>query len=258
VRRAAPALAALAALIAAAPAAADAPPNWRPHVNEARAWAVKRVGRVSFAVRTENEFWAFRPDRVVHSASVIKAMFMVAYLNRAHVRDRPLSEEQRELLSRMIRRSDNIAATTIRNIVGDAALVRLAHRAHMTRFAPAPIWGLSHITARDQTRLFLKIETFIPKRHRATAMTLLRTIIPEQRWGVARARPPQWKIYFKGGWGAGTGLVDHQVAQLRRGKLRVAIAIMTTGNPNHAYGKATLQGVAKRLLRGLGAVTPVG
>jgi Beta-lactamase enzyme family len=254
VRRAALALLVLAAVPATA--AADAPENWRPHVDEARAYAVSRLGDVSFAVRTEEDFRAFRPDRVVHSASVIKAMFMVAYLNRAVVRDRPLRPEARALLSKMIRRSDNTAATRIRNIVGDAALMRLARRAHMTRFAVAPIWGLSHITARDQTRLFLKIEDFIPERHRATAMTLLRTIVPAQRWGVARARPSHWKLYFKGGWGSGSGAVDHQVAELRRGKLRVAVAIMTTGNPSHKYGKATLEGVAKRLLQGLDAVRP--
>jgi Beta-lactamase enzyme family len=256
VRRIALAFAVLALLPATA--AADAPQRWKPHVDEASAYAVKRLGQVSFAVRTEKRFWAFEPDRVVPSASVIKAMFMVAYLNRAHVRDRPLSSGRRELLSKMIRRSDNNAATTIRNIVGDAALVRLAHRTHMTRFATAPIWGLSHVTARDQSRFFLKIETLIPERHRATAMTLLRTIVPEQRWGVARARPSHWKLYFKGGWGSGTGAVDHQVAQLRRGDLRVALAIMTTGNPSHKYGKATLEGVAKRLLKGLNAVNPRG
>jgi beta-lactamase class A len=254
VRRAALALALLAAFPAAA--AGDAPEGWRPHVDDARADAVSRLGEVSFAVRTEKDFWAFRPDRVVHSASVIKAMLMVAYLNRAGVRDRPLRPEARTLLSRMIRRSDNNAATAIRNIVGDAALVRLARRAHMTRFSSAPIWGLSQVTARDQTRLFLAIETFIPKRHRAIAMTLLRTIVPEQRWGIARARPRMWKVYFKGGWGSGTGAVDHQVAQLRHGRLRVAVAIMTIGNPSHAYGKATLEGVARRLLRGLNGVEP--
>jgi hypothetical protein len=255
VRRVAPALAAVLTLAAATPAAADAR-HWRPGVNAARTWALGRAGHVSFALRTEDGFWALRPDRVVHSASVIKAMFMVAYLNRAHVRDRPLSSRGRALLSDMIRRSDNDAATTIRNIVGDAALIRLAHRAHMTRFAPAPIWGLSQVTARDQSRFFMRIDRFIPPRHRATAMTLLRTIVPAQRWGIARARPSHWTLYFKGGWGSGTGLVDHQVAQLRRGRLRVAIAIMTTENPDHAYGKATLEGVARRLLRGLDTVTP--
>jgi len=252
VRRAALALLVLAGLPATA--AAEPPENWRPHVNDARAYAVSRLGEVSFAVRTEDDFRAFRPDRVVHSASVIKAMLMVAYLNRAGVRDRPLRPGPRGLLSRMIRRSDNDAATTIRNLVGDAALVRLARRARMTRFFPHPVWGLSHVTARDQTRLFLKIEKFIPKRHRASAMTLLRTVVPEQRWGIARARPSRWKLYFKGGWGSGSGAVDHQVAQLRRGDLRVAVAIMTTGNPSHEYGKQTLEGVARRLLRGLDAV----
>jgi hypothetical protein len=30
-------------------------------------------------------------------------------------------------------------------------------------------------------------------------------VIPSQRWGVGRVRPRGWSIYFKGGWGAGTG-----------------------------------------------------
>ena len=46
------------------------------------------------------------------------------------------------------------------------------------------------------------------------------------------------------------------MAQLRRGDLRVSVAIMTTGNPSHEYGNATLEGVAKRLLRGLNGVKP--
>jgi hypothetical protein len=79
VRRAAPALAAVLSLAAAAPASADAPRDWRPDVKDARAWALGRAGRVSFALRTEDRLWALRPDRIVHSASVIKAMLMVAY-----------------------------------------------------------------------------------------------------------------------------------------------------------------------------------
>ena len=36
-----------------------------------------------------------------------------------------------------------------------------------------------------------------------------------------------------------------------RGEHRVAIAVLTVGNPSHAYGKATLRGVSRRLMRGL-------
>jgi hypothetical protein len=45
--------------------------------------------------------------------------------------------------------------------------------------------------------------------------------------------------------------VDHQVALLTRGSERVSLAILTYADGSHAYGKETLRGVAKRLLRGL-------
>ena len=32
----------------------------------------------------------------------------------------------------------------------------------MTRFATHPLWGLSRITARDQTRMWLRFESFVP------------------------------------------------------------------------------------------------
>jgi hypothetical protein len=122
----------------------------------------------------------------------------------------------------------------------------------MRAFSPAPIWGMSRVDAADQTLFFLHVERFVPSRHRATAMRLLSSIVPSQRWGIASVRPRGWALYFKGGWGSGTGAVDHQVALLRRGKRRVSVAILTTNSPSHAYGKATLRGVAARLLRGLG------
>ena len=177
-------------------------------------------------------------------------MFLVTYLRQAS--DRELEASDRRLLAPMIRRSDNVTATRIRDIVGNAAIVRLAERAGMTRFEIEPVWGLSRITARDQTQFFLGIERLLPERHRAYALRLLRTIVPAQRWGMAQVIPERWRLHFKGGWGSGTGAVDHQVGLLRRGDYRVAIAVLTTGSPSHAYGKATLRGVSRRLMRGLG------
>ena len=78
-----------------------------------------------------------------------------------------------------------------------------------------------------------------------------------QRWGIAQVQPSGWRLYFKGGWGSGTGWVDHQVALLTRGDQRVSVAILTYHDGTHAYGLATLRGIAARLLRGLGAAEPV-
>jgi beta-lactamase class A len=230
------------------PATAQA---WTPHIARAARWAGERQGSVTFAVRTEDRLWGRGLDRQVPSASVFKAMLLVTYLRRSSVRHRSLADADRALLRPMIRRSDNTAATRVRDIVGNAAVVRLAHRAGMTRFAVADVWGLSRVTARDQTKFFLHIERLLPARHRAYALKLLRTIVPSQRWGMAQVIPDGWTLYFKGGWGSGTGAVDHQVGLLARGEDRVAIAVLTVNSPSHDYGKETLRGVSSRLLAGL-------
>jgi hypothetical protein len=224
---------------------------WKPHVAAAAEWAATRQGSITFAVRTDEQLWGRGLDRQVPSASVFKAMLLTTYLRRHDVRHRDLTAADKALLAPMIRRSDNVAATRVRDIVGNAAVVRLAHRVGMTRFVIAPVWGMSQITARDQTKYFLHIDRFVPKRHRDYAMRLLRTIVPSQRWGVAQVIPGGWRLSFKGGWGSGTGAVDHQVGLLQRGEDRVAIAVLTLNSPSHDYGKATLRGVAKRLLTGL-------
>ena len=90
------------------------------------------------------------------------------------------------------------------------------------------------------------------RRHRADGDAPAQHDRAARSAGGSPARGPRgWALYFKGGWGSGSGAVDHQVALLRRGKRRLSLAILTTGNPGHEYGKATLEGVARRLLRGL-------
>lgn len=240
--------------LAVAPAVAAKPSfeSWRPGLEEARAYAATRVGTISFAVRTPRKLYRSDAYRTYPSASVVKAMLMVAYLNHDSVRRRPLGPGDEALLEPMVRWSDNVAATRIRDFVGNGALEHLARRVGMSRFATHPIWGVSQITAAGQAKLFLRIDRFVVRRHRRSAMRLLNTVVPEQRWGIAQVRPRSWALYFKGGWGSGSGAVDHQVALLRRGKRRVAVAVLTVGSPSHAYGKQTLEGVARRLLRGLG------
>jgi hypothetical protein len=224
---------------------------WKPDVPAAERWAAQRHGEISFAVRTERHLYDVDVRRSVPSASVLKAMLLVAYLREPGVRGRRLRGADRALLTPMVRWSDNVAATRVRDIVGNDGLLRLARRTGMRRFRPAAIWGLSRIDAADQTRFFLHIERFAPRRHRRYALRLLGSIVPSQRWGIADVRPPGWALYFKGGWGLGSGAVDHQVALLRRGERRLSVAILTTSSPSHDYGKRTLRGVAARLLRGL-------
>jgi hypothetical protein len=223
---------------------------WRPDMAAATAYARGRTGDIAFAVRTADRFEGYRPDHQEWSASVVKAMLLVAYLDQPSVRGRALSPGEQAVLGPMIRISDNDDAQQIFDTVGQGSLSALARRVGMTHFATNPVWGETQITARDQTRFFLGIDGFVAARHRSYAMRLLRSVTPAQRWGIGELAPAGWRLYFKGGWGYGTGLEDHQVALLVRGCARVSLAVLTMRDGSHPYGKETLKGIFARLLRG--------
>jgi hypothetical protein len=214
-------------------------------IRRARSFAAAREGRVAFAVLDRRH----RPRgllRTSHfaSASVSKAMLMVAVLRRAG--SRRLHDGERDLLRPMITFSDNDAASAIYATVGGGGLRRVAHAAGMRQFADVGHWAGARITAADQVRLFLRIDRLVPKRHRRYARDLLSSIVKEQCWGIAAAaRRARLKIFFKGGWRQG---ITHQVALVERGRQRLAIAVLTGGSPSEAYARETIERIATRLL----------
>jgi beta-lactamase class A len=224
--------------------------GWGPNVRAARRWARGRAGRVRFAVvGLTGRLRTFQGARTAPMASLFKAMLLAAYLNRA--RDRDLHGWERDLLNPMIRRSDDVAATRVRDMLGPGPIVRIARRAHMRDFSYHSVWGLSRASPRDQARFFSRWDRYVPERHERYARYLLSNIVSGQRWGIAQARPKGWRIYFKGGWGDGSGRVNHQTAFLERRRCRVTISVMTEFNPNHRYGSQTQRGIAARLLDGV-------
>lgn len=241
-----------AALLLVSPTAGTAATHqWRPHIAAARRYARHRAGEVAFAtIDQRGRFRGYRVKSTAPMASTFKVMLLASLLRKRA--DHPLSRRDRQLLAPMIRRSDNVAATTVRDMVGRRRIRRLARVAGMRDFQYNPVWGLSRSSPRDEVRFMYHLQRYIPRRHRAFARYLLSHVIRSQRWGIGRVVPPGWKLFLKGGWGSGTGLVDHQVALLKRGRKRIALAIFTQFNPDHAHGKRTLRGVASRLLAGLG------
>ena len=214
----------------------------------ARRYARSRQGVVAFAV-LEN---GGRPRGLLRttrfpSASVSKAMLLVAYLRKAG--SRRLSETERAILRPMIVVSDNIAADTVYRQVGGSGLHAVARAAIMRKFADAGYWANAQITAADQARFFLRIDRLVPAAHRPYARKLLSSVTGPQRWGIpVAARRHRLKSFFKGGWRAG---ITHQVALLerRRGRARLSLAVLTSGAPSGAYGEQTIEHLAARVLR---------
>jgi hypothetical protein len=238
----------------AAPGATPRGPFPSAHaVRAARRWADRRRGRVSWAViRSDGRMAGAHRTREHFSASTSKAMLLVAALRR--IGGSRIPPGLARLLGPMIIRSGNDEADAVRAIVGDAGLLDVARAAHMRSFHPNGTWSNVRLTAADQARLFLRIDRLVPRRHRSYARTLLRSIVPEQSWGVpAAARPQGWQVLFKGGW---RKQIVNQSAQLERGSTRIAIVVLTDENPSQAYARATIEGITRRLVGGRRPLAP--
>jgi hypothetical protein len=199
---------------------------------------------VAFALMTEDgTIHGRNVDTPFRSASVTKAMLLVAVLRRAA--ERPLSTHERELLQPMITKSDNDAADEVYETVGDLGLQAVAEAAQMRSLQPVGALYETRITAADQARLFFRIDRLVPKRHRAYARRLLHGIAAPQWWGIATvARARHFTVFFKSGW---REEIEHQVALLERFGRRVSLAVLVSGE-SAADGRATEAGIASRIL----------
>jgi beta-lactamase family protein len=226
-------------------------------VERARRWARARRGHVSFAVADNTGATGLRSDDPYPAASLAKAMLLVAFLDRIDRDGRALSQRDNFHLDAMIRVSDNDSATAVFHSLGPTALLALARRAGMRSFAVGAGWSEARVTAADQAIFFLNLDRLLAPRRRAYARYLLSSVEPQQSWGVPQAARPRWQVFFKGGWRpAGRGQLVHQAALMERGPRRVAIAVLTEGNPSEEYGHQTIRGIASRLLRRVTAEPP--
>ena len=190
-------------------------------------------------------------DRQFPSASLSKAMVLVAFLRQAERRRAGPTPAEVQSLGYMIRLSDNESADAIYRKLGDGPMRELARAAGMRNFAISGHWAAARVTAADQARFFLALDDLTPPRYRALERGLLETVSPLQSWGIPQAARPRWRTYFKGGWRPEGGtMLEHQAAYLERGRRRVAIAVLTEGGTDDSYGRATQTGVARRLLAG--------
>jgi hypothetical protein len=219
----------------------------------ARRYLETRDGRASFAVLGDRGgLGGVDADRTYESASLVKAMILVAFLRLLDEEGRQPTELELARMDAMIRVSDNFSADDLYGDVGPDGLAEVAELAGMRDFAASSaFWGNSLVTAADQARLFLALDELVPREWRSYARGLLENVMPLHAWGIPETARPQWRVMFKGGWRPDDeeGQIVHQAALLERGSRRVAIAVLTDLNPGEVYGQQTIRGVTQRLLR---------
>ncbi len=208
-----------------------------------------RAGRASFAVmNSAGELSGVRMRERFETASVVKVMMLVAYLQMLSARHRSLDAHDTSLLYPMIHVSDNEAASAVLAIVGGAAVARVARESGMSDYAPGVgWWAYTQTSAADQARFFFALPQLIPPQFYGYARGLLSGIEPSQSWGVPPVARPRWQVFFKTGALPEEG-VFNEVARLERPGLTFTVAVFTAGEPSMSYGEQTIEGVAATLL----------
>jgi beta-lactamase class A len=217
-------------------------------------YADKRSGSVSIAVY---DAVAHRLVRVHHrdrmvTASIVKVDILQTLLNQ---RSGHLSEDERELATRMIEQSDNDAASALWDDVGGAAGVA-AYDADLgltqTRPAKDGRWGLTTTSATDQVtlvRALLDRSTLLSRSAQVFARHLMRHVTSAQAWGVSAGPTAGAVVGLKNGWLPVAS--DHyrwavnSIGWVRGSGRQYEIAVLTAHQPSEGYGIHTIEHLSR-------------
>jgi beta-lactamase class A len=228
-----------------------------------RAVEAARRGRVSFVAVEVDDPGAgvvCRLDSTSHfdSASVVKVIILGTLLRKDQAEHRSLTRTERALAWAMITRSDNGAASALWAATGRTWLQRFLNLAGMTHtiLGPGAAWGLTRITAADETRLLwllLQANRVLDTSSRDYALALMADVIGSQRWGVPAGAPRSLVVHVKNGWLplAPYGWRINSIGGFTGHGSRYSIVVLTQDNPSMAYGVRTVEAIAQVVNRDL-------
>ena len=229
------------------------------YVDLADAQAIAQASgvQVGFAVSDSsgNIIASYQGDQTEPSASITKAMLLVAYLRQAGA-STPTGAEDAQLTA-MIENSDNSAADATFQQVGAAAVQKVATDAGMTNFSltttdPLYVLGESRVTANDQAKFFAKINTLIPAPQLSYAQNLMSHLASTDQWGILSDGLPA-TIYSKAGWKQEpptNNWVLNQGAQVvpNNGGPAIGVAVISFGSTTQQTGEQLAQNITTKLL----------
>ena len=194
-----------------------------------------------------------------YAASAIKATILAALLRKAQEQHRNLTKNERRLAWLMITQSNDDAATALWNDVGFSRMQHFLNLAKMRQTRLNRAWGLSLLTAHDETLLLALLDgpnRILSLSSRVYAQYLMSHVIASQRWGVPAGAPRSVTVHVKNGWlpyPAGRNWEINSIGFFtsRHPQEVYTIAVLTHANPTMAYGIATIEDAAVAINRKL-------
>lgn len=192
-----------------------------------------------------------------HSASVIKVITLGALLYQLQQAHESLDSYQDELATAMITQSDNDAQDELWNEIGMPKLQAFLNAAGMnhTVLGQDDFWGLTEVNAHDELRLLQLLITqnkVLDAASRSYALNLMADVISWQRWGVSAGAPPDTTVHLKNGWLPDPDMWDvNSIGDFTHHDRDYSIAILTSNDPDMAYGVDTVEALARLINKAL-------
>lgn len=214
-----------------------------------------RVNLVTAAVYdvTDKTTYLYNPGVHEVTASMVKIDILAVLLHEAELAHRSLTQGERAKATSMVEESDNKAATTLWNDVGQLPAMSTFHSLigfHQTEMSWS--WGDIETTPLDELALLKVIalpNVVLSNGSRAYMEYLMQHVDPFERFGLGAGSPAAATVGLKdgyypektGGWQINTA------GYVRLGDRFYLATIMTTDNPSEAYGISTVTDVSKMI-----------
>ena len=211
-----------------------------------------RAGSTAYAVVDDTGVVSgVRIHERFETASMVKVMMLVAYLQMLAAEHRGVDASSNAILYPMIHISDNNAASAVFAAVGGyPALERVAAQSQMTDFVPGVgWWAYTQTSAADQARFFFELDGLIPARFDGYARDCSRGSSRRRAGACRRSRDLGIRCSSRRGGLPSQGLFA-EGALLERPGVRLGICVLTNGDPSMAYGEESIAGVGSALLSG--------
>jgi hypothetical protein len=218
-----------------------------------QSYVATRSGRVSAAVfdATTGATYSYNASAQHMTASIVKVAILGTLLGQAQNAHRSLTTTERSLATLMIKQSDNNAATTLWNEIGQGPGVKVfMNRVGMPSTTPGSdgLWGLTSTNAPDQVHLVRIVacpNVVLSDASRAHAESLMRAVTPSQKWGVSAGVAAGTTVALKNGWLPRTdGWVINSIGHVRGGSRDYVIAVLQSGDPGMSYGITTVEHIS--------------
>lgn len=190
-------------------------------------------------------------DRKFTTASIVKVDILATLLLQ---RNGKLTASQRALAERMIRASDNRAATALWRQIGRTGGLKTANQQFgltSTVGGTGGRWGTTTTTANDQLRLLRVVfaaDSPLPAESRRYLQSLMGTVVADQDWGVSAADTRKGRQYFvKNGWlpRSRHGWIVNSIGSVEHQGHRLLIVALSDGRPSKDSGVEVLELASK-------------